>query len=519
RAVPSPTSPTSPSPAPARAPALSGDRWLRVLVSLTAANLQLSPEEPPCPAPVTPCPAPGSPCPAPVTPCPAPGSPCPAPVTPCPAPGSPCPAPGSPGDAEPTSSHKRTVRIVKQEAGGLGISIKGGRENHMPILISKIFKSLAADQSGELFVGDAILSVNGTDLREATHDQAVQALKKTGKEVLLEVKYLKEVSSYFKNVSAGSPVGCDVSPQPSPGNAAISPALPAPAPSSQPADPILEQIIPLKMCYIRRKSSPPDLENRYIDIASADGKQSVSLRGKDAATVQSWYATIQSNANSFLPRTREDLRLLAGGGGILGSKGTKHLGWLTEQGGGGRQGVFAILTEKDLLLYRCLPQSREALNNPSASHPLITTRLVHSGPVKGEAELSFVLRAGTRLGVETHLYLVETQRDLSLWTRYLVDGCHSAAELVQEVVTACTWNGQECNLAVHLEKGFTIFHEELDIGRSKVLLSQPFEKLRASSDDGAKLIYLDFGGHEGEIVSAVYLDNNINNININNPCI
>uniref|UniRef100_A0A4W3HJU6 PDZ domain-containing protein n=1 Tax=Callorhinchus milii TaxID=7868 RepID=A0A4W3HJU6_CALMI len=414
--------------------ALSGDRWLRVLVSLTAANLQLSPEEPPCPAPVTPCPAPGSPCPAP-----------------------------------PTSSHKRTVRIVKQEAGGLGISIKGGRENHMPILISKIFKSLAADQSGELFVGDAILSVNGTDLREATHDQAVQALKKTGKEVLLEVKYLKEVSSYFKNVSAGSPVGCDVSPQPSPGN---------------PADPILEQIIPLKMCYIRRKSSPPDLENRYIDIASADGKQSVSLRGKDAATVQSWYATIQSNANSFLPRTREDLRLLAGGGGILGSK------------------VFAILTEKDLLLYRCLPQSREALNNPSASHPLITTRLVHSGPVKGEAELSFVLRAGTRLGVETHLYLVETQRDLSLWTRYLVDGCHSAAELVQEVVTACTWNGQECNLAVHLEKGFTIFHEELDIGRSKVLLSQPFEKLRASSDDGAKLIYLDFGGHEGEIVSA-----------------
>uniref|UniRef100_A0A4W3HJV7 PDZ domain-containing protein n=1 Tax=Callorhinchus milii TaxID=7868 RepID=A0A4W3HJV7_CALMI len=473
---------------------------LRVLVSLTAANLQLSPEEPPSPA--------GG------------GGWNTATLTNGEysiegRSGSPCPAPVTPWDAEPTSSHKRTVRIVKQEAGGLGISIKGGRENHMPILISKIFKSLAADQSGELFVGDAILSVNGTDLREATHDQAVQALKKTGKEVLLEVKYLKEVSSYFKNVSAGSPVGCDVSPQPSPGNAAISPALPAPAPSSQPADPILEQIIPLKMCYIRRKSSPPDLENRYIDIASADGKQSVSLRGKDAATVQSWYATIQSNANSFLPRTREDLRLLAGGGGILGSKGTKHLGWLTDK----EKPVFAILTEKDLLLYRCLPQSREALNNPSASHPLITTRLVHSGPVKGEAELSFVLRAGTRLGVETHLYLVETQRDLSLWTRYLVDGCHSAAELVQEVVTACTWNGQECNLAVHLEKGFTIFHEELDIGRSKVLLSQPFEKLRASSDDGAKLIYLDFGGHEGEIVSAVYLDNNINNININNPCI
>lgn len=62
----------------------------------------------------------------------------------------------------------------------------GGKENKMPILISKIFKGLAADQTEALYVGDAILSVNGYDLREATHDEAVQALKKTGKEVILE---------------------------------------------------------------------------------------------------------------------------------------------------------------------------------------------------------------------------------------------------------------------------------------------------------------------------------------------
>lgn len=56
----------------------------------------------------------------------------------------------------------------------------------MPILISKIFKGLAADQTEALFVGDAILSVNGEDLSSATHDEAVQVLKKTGKEVVLE---------------------------------------------------------------------------------------------------------------------------------------------------------------------------------------------------------------------------------------------------------------------------------------------------------------------------------------------
>lgn len=59
----------------------------------------------------------------------------------------------------------------------------------MPILISKIFKGLAADQTEALFVGDAILSVNGEDLSSATHDEVVQVLKKTGKEVVLEGKH------------------------------------------------------------------------------------------------------------------------------------------------------------------------------------------------------------------------------------------------------------------------------------------------------------------------------------------
>uniref|UniRef100_A0A8B9MQ26 PDZ domain-containing protein n=1 Tax=Accipiter nisus TaxID=211598 RepID=A0A8B9MQ26_9AVES len=80
---------------------------------------------------------------------------------------------------EAVSNKKRCVKVLKQELGGLGISIKGGKENKMPILISKIFKGLAADQTQALYVGDAILAVNGTDLRDATHDEAVQALKVT----------------------------------------------------------------------------------------------------------------------------------------------------------------------------------------------------------------------------------------------------------------------------------------------------------------------------------------------------
>lgn len=37
------------------------------------------------------------------------------------------------------------------------MSIKGGAEHKLPILISKIYKNQAAHQTKELFVGDAII--------------------------------------------------------------------------------------------------------------------------------------------------------------------------------------------------------------------------------------------------------------------------------------------------------------------------------------------------------------------------
>lgn len=51
------------------------------------------------------------------------------------------------------------VQITRQKVGGLGLSIKGGAEHKLPILISRIYKDQAADATGQLFVGDAIIKV------------------------------------------------------------------------------------------------------------------------------------------------------------------------------------------------------------------------------------------------------------------------------------------------------------------------------------------------------------------------
>ncbi|XP_072823725.1 beta-2-syntrophin isoform X2 [Vicugna pacos] len=397
-------------------------------------------------------------------------------------PGSPSRGLGPPSPPEPPRSSGgeagasppvRRVRVVKQEAGGLGISIKGGRENRMPILISKIFPGLAADQSRALRLGDAILSVNGTDLRQATHDQAVQALKRAGKEVLLEVKFIREVTPYIKKPSL-------VSDLPWEGAAPQSPSFSGSEDSGSPKHQNStkdRKVIPLKMCFAARNLSMPDLENRLIELHSPDSRNTLILRCKDTATAHSWFVAIHTNIMALLPQVLAELNAMLGATSTAGgSKEVKHIAWLAEQAklDGGRQQwrpVLMAVTEKDLLLYDCMPWTRDAWASPCHSYPLVATR-------------------------------VETHRDLSTWTRILVQGCHAAAELIKEVSLGCTLNGQEVRLTVHYENGFTISRE--NGGSSSILYRYPFERLKMSADDGIRNLYLDFGGPEGELTMDLH---------------
>lgn len=46
---------------------------------------------------------------------------------------------------------------------------------------------------------------------------------------------------------------------------------------------------------------------------------------------------------------------------------------------GGTAPTLALLTEKELLLYGCLPKTREALSRPARTAPLIATRYPWAG--------------------------------------------------------------------------------------------------------------------------------------------
>lgn len=106
---------------------------------------------------------------------------------------------------------KRVVRVVKEDGKGLGISIKGGRENRMPVLISKIFEGMAAEATGQLRVGDAILSVNGQDMSDVSHDEAVQALTSAGRVIVIEGEHLCSLLACCSSLSCVSSSSSDQS--------------------------------------------------------------------------------------------------------------------------------------------------------------------------------------------------------------------------------------------------------------------------------------------------------------------
>ncbi|XP_054665252.1 multiple PDZ domain protein isoform X4 [Grus americana] len=80
-----------------------------------------------------------------------------------------------------------TIDISKGRTG-LGLSIVGGADTLLgAIIIHEVYEEGAASKDGRLWAGDQILEVNGLDLRNATHDEAINVLRQTPQKVRLTV--------------------------------------------------------------------------------------------------------------------------------------------------------------------------------------------------------------------------------------------------------------------------------------------------------------------------------------------
>lgn len=105
---------------------------------------------------------------------------------------------------------------------------------------------------------------------------------------------------------------------------------------------------------------------------------------------------------------------------------------------------------------------------------------------------------------------------MAAWARALVQGSHQAVNLQREFSFRCLYQGRQCQLVVHINRGFFLYDcggfasstptptamAAATVSSTKTQLWQfAFDKLKGSADDGARILYLDFGD-DGEIVSG-----------------
>ena len=281
----------------------------------------------------------------------------------------------------PLSDDVRTVHVQKAENGGdLGISIKGGRENRMPIIISKIFKGKAAEKTEKLFIGDAILSVDGHDLKNASHDEAVKVLKATGLAVTLEVRYMREVTPYFQKAMLLADFGWETPRATFLGAKGPTGSTPMSTPNSE------MKWTSLQLACLVRDANFPEENTLTLEISSPNRKSSILIRA-GAATAEKWSAAISTAIDHSMAESA------ATASSVLPFR-VRKMGWATQlleksssyssetsfdsgmSDNTSTQLVFVAQTDEHVCLWDSVPWSPKEWASPRDQIKLIRARIL-----------------------------------------------------------------------------------------------------------------------------------------------
>ncbi|XP_069594269.1 inaD-like protein isoform X4 [Ranitomeya imitator] len=161
------------------------------------------------------------------------------------------------GEETPTFSHwgaPRVVEIWREPQVSLGISIVGGHtiikrlkngEELKGIFIKQVLEDSPAGRTKALKTGDKILEVSGVDLKSATHEEAVEAIKNAGNPVVFVIQSLSAAPRLLSIVKPANKGGAESSPQSvSPGPAGPTPPMKLPPPYRESPSPVTSGLEP-----------------------------------------------------------------------------------------------------------------------------------------------------------------------------------------------------------------------------------------------------------------------------------
>ncbi|KFW88896.1 Gamma-2-syntrophin, partial [Manacus vitellinus] len=415
------------------------------------------------------------------------------------------------------SANHRTVTLRRQPVGGLGLSIKGGAEHKVPVVISKIFKDQAAEQTGMLFIGDAIIQVNGINVESATHEEVVHLLRNAGDEVTITVQYLREAPSFLK-LPLGSP-----GPSSDHSSGASSPLFDSglhlngnstnTAPSS-PSSPIANEpkyekrwldtlSVPLSMARISRyKTGTDKLRSNAFEVLALDGVGTGILQFYTAQESADWLRAMSTNISDL---TLQNMKMA--NKCCSPSDQVIHMGWVNERLEGTDSSQlykfkFLALKGSSFYIFSTPPVSTLDWVRAEKIYNLcevlfkihkVDKILFHS---KITAQLYFSVAAVLSLLTmysccgkgSFHYFNVELGSELAVWEKSFQRAIFLEVQRTGSKTYMCSWQGDTLCFTIDFALGFTCF----DSKTKNVLWRFKFSQLKGSSDDGKTKVKLLF---------------------------
>uniref|UniRef100_A0A9J7XA26 Syntrophin, gamma 1 n=2 Tax=Cyprinus carpio TaxID=7962 RepID=A0A9J7XA26_CYPCA len=409
---------------------------------------------------------------------------------------------------EPFYSSERTVTIRRQTIGGFGLSIKGGAEHKIPVVISKISKEQKAELSGLLFIGDGILQINGINVRSYRHEEVVQVLRNAGEEVTLTVSFLKRTPAFLKLPLCEDCVPSDQSSGTSsplcdsglhlnyhPNNTDTLSC------SSWPMSPGLRwekrwvdlRLIPLLHARLSHAHIFHFSRQNAFQVIAVDGVCSGVIQCPSVDECTDWLQAIASNTSAL---TKHNVSTIA----II------FMGWVDEK-------------EQDSVQDRMYTSKFLALRGSSLfkfSAPPVTTwdwtRAEKSFTVY---EIMFKILKGNELvDKRKHCFSVQTDSgediffsvglecELLLWEKAFQMATFFEVERIQCKTYACIVDSHLMGLTIDFSMGFVCF----DAATKAVLWRYKFSQLKGSSDDGKSKIKFLFQNPDTKLIEAKELE-------------
>ncbi|XP_068788842.1 gamma-1-syntrophin isoform X3 [Struthio camelus] len=451
---------------------------------------------------------------------------------------------------EPFYSGERTVTIRRQTVGGFGLSIKGGAEHNIPVVISKISKEQRAELSGLLFIGDAILQINGINVRKCRHEEVVQVLRNAGEEVTLTVSFLKRAPAFLK-----LPLNEDCACAPSDQSSGTSSPLcdsglhlnyhpnntDTLSCSSWPASPGLRwekrwcdlRLIPLLHSRFSQYLPGSDLcRQNAFQVIAVDGVCSGIIQCLSAEDCIDWLQAIATNISNLTKHNIKKinrnfpvnqqavllmqrfkftlLSLVFSARKIVPAHShislLVYMGWTEEREQDSLQDrmytpKFLALRGSSLYKFIAPPVTTWDWTRAEKTFSVyeIMCKILKDSDLLDRRKHCFGVQSETG---EDLYFSVELESDLTLWEKAFQTATFLEVERIQSKTYACVLESHLMGLTIDFSMGFVCF----DAATKAVLWRYKFSQLKGSSDDGKSKIKFLFQNLDTKQIEAKELE-------------